>query len=184
MNPSTTSERLVRAVGESPVSESLARAQEYLYGPLVRWVRRRTPFNAPVVGHSLHPILTDFPLGCWVSASVLDLAGGLRARRSATLLVATGVAAAVPTALAGANDWSELAGSDRRIGGVHALGTDAATLLMGVSLIARLRGRHRGGVILGLAANAVAAGSGFLGGYLALTRGAARRTISPIQTGA
>jgi hypothetical protein len=30
------------------------------------------------LGHSLHPLLTDFPLGCWSSASLLDLLGGRR----------------------------------------------------------------------------------------------------------
>ncbi|MFZ3452454.1 DUF2231 domain-containing protein [Arthrobacter sp. 7Tela_A1] len=174
MNGSTASERLMQAVGESPVSEGVARTQEYLYGPVLRWVRH-TPFNGRIAGHSLHPILTDLPLGCWISASILDLVGGARARRSATLLVGAGIAAAVPTSLAGASDWTELRNAEHRIGGIHALGTDIAIFLMTGSLIARLRGRHRGGALLALAANAVAAGAGFLGGYLALTRAAARR---------
>ncbi|MBF4994943.1 (2Fe-2S)-binding protein [Arthrobacter gandavensis] len=174
MKTSTVSERVVKAVGESPASEGIARSQEYLYGPILRWVRG-TPFNGHVAGHSLHPVLTDLPLGCWLSATVLDLVGGVRARRSATLLVAAGLCASVPTALAGANDWTALSGADRRIGGVHALGTDAATILMTASLAARLRGRHRAGVLLGLAANVSAAAAGFLGGYLALSRGVSRR---------
>lgn len=174
MNTSTASERLIRAVSESPASENIARSQEYLYRPILRWARG-TPFNGRAAGHSLHPILTDLPLGCWLSASILDLVGGVRARRSATLLVAAGLTAALPTALAGASDWTLLAGTDRRIGGVHALGTDAATFLMTASLVARLRGRHKAGVLLGLAANISAAGAGFLGGYLALSRGTSRR---------
>src|SRR5947208_13414497 len=28
------------------------------------------------LGHPLHPALTDFPLGCWMCASLLDLVGG------------------------------------------------------------------------------------------------------------
>jgi hypothetical protein len=55
------------------------------------------------------------------------------------------------------------------------VGTDLATFLFVGSLVARLRGRHAAGVRLGLAANLVMAGAGFLGGHLALNRGTARR---------
>src|SRR3712207_2735438 len=44
------------------------------------------------LSHSVHPPLTDVPIGCWTSASILDLVGGSEARRPATLLVGTGVA--------------------------------------------------------------------------------------------
>lgn len=83
--------------------------------------------------------------------------------------------AAIPTALAGAADWTETEGADYRIGAVHALGTDAAVFLFLGSLVARLRGRHTLGVGLAAAGNAVAASAGFLGGHLALTRGTAGR---------
>ncbi|WP_345153501.1 DUF2231 domain-containing protein [Arthrobacter ginkgonis] len=124
----------------------------------------------------MHPPLTDVTLGCWMSASILDLAGGPQARRGATLLVGAGLAAAGPTALAGTSDWAEMNGPERRIGAVHALGANAAAFLFLGSLIARMRGRHGLGVGLGLAGNAIAAGAGFLGGHLALTHGTARRT--------
>jgi len=84
--------------------------------------------------------------------------------------------ASVPTALAGAADWAELSGAERRIGAVHALGADTATFLFAGSLVARLRGRHRLGTKLAIAGNFVIAGAGFLGGHLALHRGTARRT--------
>lgn len=92
------------------------------------------------------------------------------------ILVGAGLAAAGPTAVAGASDWAAMTGTERRIGAVHALGTDAAIFLLLGSLIARTRGRHALGVKLGLAGNAVVAGAGFLGGHLALNRGTARRT--------
>lgn len=165
-------------MGASPVSEKVARAQEVLYGPLIDWVRS-SPFHTGVLGHSIHPPLTDVTLGCWLSASILDLGGGAQSRSSATLLVGTGVVAAVPTALSGAGDWAGMEGAERRIAAVHALGTDIAILLLLGSLIARRRGRFALGTSLGLAGNAIVAGSGFLGGHLALTRGTARRTASP-----
>lgn len=158
---------MARAVGESPLSERVAGAQEALYGPLLEWVRG-TPLHTDVLGHSIHPPLTDVTIGCWLATSLLDLAGGHESRRGATLLAASGVLAAAPTAMAGAADWGELAGAERRIGAIHALGQDVATFLFVGSLLARLRGSHRTGSRLALAGNVVAAGAGFLGGHLAL----------------
>ncbi|WP_425861857.1 DUF2231 domain-containing protein [Arthrobacter sp. TWP1-1] len=170
-------QRLVRAVGESSVSERVATAQEFVYGPILDWARR-SPFHTKVFGHSVHPLLTDLTLGCWISASILDLTGGLPARPGATLLVGVGLAAAVPTAIAGAGDWAEMMGPERRIGAVHALGADAATFLLLGSLIVRMRGHYSLGASLGMAGNVIMAGAGFLGGHLALNRGTARRTAA------
>ena len=62
---------------------------------------------------------------------------------AADLLVAAGVAAAVPTAAAGLNDWSDTAGPQTRVGLVHAaLNTTALSLYL-ASLVARARGRRR-----------------------------------------
>jgi uncharacterized membrane protein len=173
-----TALRVARAVGASPLSEQVARAQEVLYGPVIDWARR-SPLHTDAFGHSVHPPLTDLTIGCWTSASILDVAGGARSRGAATLLVAVGLAAAGPTAVAGAGDWAELSGDERRIGAVHALGTDVGTFLLLGSLVARLRGRYATGRRLGLAGVAVLAGAGFLGGHLALTRGTANRTPEP-----
>jgi hypothetical protein len=114
--------------------------------------------------------------GCWLGTSLLDLAGGSGSRRGATFLAGFGLLVSVPTALAGAADWAELSGAERRIGAVHGLGMDAAMLIFVGSLVARLRGRHRLGTKLAAAGNLVIARAGFLGGHLALHRGTARRT--------
>ncbi|MBG6184761.1 putative membrane protein [Arthrobacter sp. CAN_A214] len=177
MNELSLPQRLARGVGKSPLSEQMAVAQEVVYGPIIDWARR-SPFHTSVLGHSVHPLLTDLTLGCWISASILDLAGGSQARRGAMLLVGAGLAAAVPTAIAGAGDWAELTGAERRIGAVHALGTDAAIFLFLGSLITRKHGRYALGATLGLAGNAIVSGAGFLGGHLALNRGTARRTAA------
>jgi uncharacterized membrane protein len=167
-------QRVVGAVGESSLSEGLARAQELAYGPLIERVRR-SPLHTDVLGHSLHPSLTDVTAGCWLAASVLDLAGGSSSRRGAALLTGVGLLASLPTALAGAADWAELSGNERRIGAVHALGMDTATFLFTGSLVARLRGRHRSGTTLAAAGNLVVAAAGFLGAHLALHQSTARR---------
>ncbi|WP_153303055.1 (2Fe-2S)-binding protein [Aeromicrobium choanae] len=166
---------MIRAVGESPVAEALSDAQQTVYRPLLEWARR-SPLHSGVLGHSVHPVLTDVTLGCWLSASILDAAGGSGARASARLLVASGLAASVPTALAGAADWTELSGAERRIGAVHAAGTDIATCLLFGSLVARMRGNHAAGSKFAIAGNLVMVGAGLLGGHLALTKGTANRT--------
>ena len=172
--PAPLPQRVIRAVGESPLSDRVARAQELVYGPVIDWARR-SPFHTGALGHSVHPLLTDVTLGCWLGASILDAAGGTVSRRGATLLVGSGLVVSGPTALAGTADWAGMSGTERRIGAVHALGTDVATFLLLGSLVARLRGRHVAGTKLAAAGNLVMAGAGLLGGHLALNRGTARR---------
>jgi len=166
--------RAARAVAESPVAERVANLQKVVYAPVLEWARR-SPLHSDVLGHSLHPVLTDLTIGCWTSATLLDVVGGNTSRHATTLLTSAGVAIAVPTAVAGAADWAGMTGDDRRVGAVHALGTDIAIFLFAGSLLARMRGRFAAGARLGAVGNLVMAGAGFLGGHLALNRGAARR---------
>ncbi|RKT09471.1 nitrite reductase/ring-hydroxylating ferredoxin subunit [Streptomyces sp. 1114.5] len=117
------------------------------------------------LGHPLHPALVQLPLGCWTSAGLLDFTPG--GRRSADALVAAGLLAAGPAALAGWVDWARLDPPRRRTGLVHALSNTAGVLLYAGSLLARCRGRHARGRLLGLAGlTAVSAGAA-LGGHLA-----------------
>jgi nitrite reductase/ring-hydroxylating ferredoxin subunit/uncharacterized membrane protein len=123
------------------------------------------------LGHPLHPMLTDLPIGFWTSAFTLDLLGGRAARPAATRLVGWGVATAVPTALAGASDWSDTTGAARRVGLVHAVANTTATICYGASWWERRRGRHARGVVLALVGATAATVGGYLGGHLLQTRG-------------
>jgi nitrite reductase/ring-hydroxylating ferredoxin subunit/uncharacterized membrane protein len=116
-------------------------------------------------GHPAHPPLTDLPMGCWTSVAVLDLLPGTE--RAANVLVAAGLAGAVPTALTGLADWSALHREQQRVGLVHALGTVTATGLYAASLLARSRGRTSRGKALGYAGLTVLMAGGYLGGHLA-----------------
>jgi hypothetical protein len=98
----------------------------------------------------------------------LDLFGGRRARGAATGLLSVGLAAAVPTVLAGLVDWRAASGAARRVGAVHAVANSGALALYSSSLMARLSGRHARGVVLSLAGGAVATVGGYLGGHLSL----------------
>jgi len=131
---------------------------------------RRDLLHGTWLGHALHPLLTDLPIGFWTSANVLDLIGGRGSRKAATQLVGLGVASAVPTIVTG---WAEWAVADRqaqRVGIVHAVSNAVATGLFAASWRARLQERHSRGVVLGLAAATAATVGGYLGGHLAVAR--------------
>ncbi len=167
-------ERVARAIGSSRAAGLVADAQDAAYGWLAPGPDH--PIRSTVLGHSLHPVLTDLPLGAWVSATLVDVVGGRGGRPAATRLVGIGLLTAMPTAYAGFADWTLLEGSDRRVGAVHALGNDVAIGLFAASLVARLRGRHARGVRLAVLGNLATAGAGYLGGHLALSRGTADRS--------
>lgn len=118
------------------------------------------------LGHQLHPMLTDVPLGAWLSASALDVLGGERESRAAQRLVGLGVLAAIPTAATGASDWVDTYGGEKRVGVVHAIGNAAAMVLQAASWRARRKGRRGRGVVLSLAGLGAAVGAGYLGGHL------------------
>ena len=130
------------------------------------------------LGHALHPLLTDLPIGFWTNASVLDLVGRGRHADAARILVGLGVLSAVPTAASGLSDWSRLDPPDRRVGLVHAQLNTVALAIYGVSWVQRSRGRRRGrrhaGVVSALLGAAVATAGGWLGGHLAADRAVTR----------
>jgi nitrite reductase/ring-hydroxylating ferredoxin subunit/uncharacterized membrane protein len=121
------------------------------------------------IGHPVHPAMVAVPIGSWTAASYLDLTFG--DRRAARRLVGFGVLTALPTALAGANDWTTTAGAERRVGLVHAVLNDVALALFAASWLARRRGNHLRGVGLSLTATTVLGGAGWLGGHLAYALG-------------
>ena len=125
------------------------------------------------LGHALHPLLTDVPLGCWLSANLLDLLGGRRSRPAAQRLVGLGLMAVPPTMATGWADWSTIEDDGpRRVGVVHAVGNAAVGSLYFLSWRARRRGRHLRGAALGLTGGLLAMGTGYLGGHLSFARGA------------
>ncbi|MDQ3676208.1 MAG: hypothetical protein M3401_05300, partial [Actinomycetota bacterium] len=119
-----------------PVAHEIAEriaALDVLDGPgtlIASQVRKLLPAGAVKdalsgtwMGHALHPLLTDVPIGTWTSATMLDIAGGRDSERAAELLIGIGIAAAAPTAVTGWSDWadSEPASEEvRRVGIVHA----------------------------------------------------------------
>jgi uncharacterized membrane protein len=120
------------------------------------------------LGHALHPMLTDLPIGCWTSAAFLDVLGGSRGRDAAQRLVGLGLLFVPVTGAAGLADWSQIRDAPtRRIGALHAAGNVAASACYLQSWRHRRRGRHWRGVGWGLVGGAVASAAGYLGGHLA-----------------
>jgi nitrite reductase/ring-hydroxylating ferredoxin subunit len=116
------------------------------------------------LGHPLHPVRVQVPVGAWVSAGLLDAIPPLRP--AASVLIGTGVAVSVPAAMAGAADWSEQDAGVRRLGALHAaMNTVALGLYVG-SLVARGKGRGGLGRLLSYAGLSVAGGSAAIGGHM------------------
>ena len=171
----------------SPLNALAARleAAEALDGPaeaIGRTVRGAIPggpakeaLSGAWLGHALHPLLTDVPIGTWTSAVLLDFIGGRDGRPAADRLLLAGVLAAGAVVATGWSDWADAERQDpgtRRSGLVHAAANATATALMATSYVARKRGARGRGKLLSLAGSAALAAGGWLGGHLSYTRGA------------
>src|SRR6266487_1985395 len=131
--------------------------------------------NGTWLGHSLHPVLTDVPLGAWSSTMLLDLVWlnneDVGIGRGSDLALALGIFGATGAAVTGVTDWSDLDGTDRRVGFLHGL-LNGTILLMNVgSLVLRLTGKRRAGVALSTTGYLASLFSAYLGGELAYAKG-------------
>jgi uncharacterized membrane protein len=127
------------------------------------------------LGHALHPILTDIPIGAWTSSVLLDWTGGKDSRAASDRLILAGLLAAGATAATGWSDWADAEQDDapvRRSGLVHAAANASAVALMTGSYLARKRGARGRGRLLSLAGSAMLGAGGWLGGHLSYTLGA------------
>jgi len=118
------------------------------------------------LGHPLHPILTDVPIGAWTAAVAFDAADAAgadcsRAARAASLV---GLAGGALSAITGLADWSAVGEADRprRVGMVHAAANTVAMALMAASLGARGATARA----LRLAGMTATMAGGYLGGEL------------------
>lgn len=170
MNPYDLAER---AASADPVTSTLSVVDQRL-PPILRDGPLNDLLTGRWLGHALHPLLTDFPLGTWMSATLLDLLGAGRFRRASTTLLGVGLMASVPTVLSGIAEWDEIPTQDHPTALVHAAANGTATGLYLTSFVARTRGCHRLGVISALLGGATAVIGGYFGGHLAIGRGAGR----------
>jgi nitrite reductase/ring-hydroxylating ferredoxin subunit/uncharacterized membrane protein len=117
------------------------------------------------IGHPVHPVAVQVPIGAWVSASILDFVPGQQ--RAAAILTGAGVVSALPAVVSGYADWSQLHEQQMRVGLVHATANALAEGCYVVSLGHRLRGRRVRGKAWALAGLSIVGFGGLLGGHLA-----------------
>lgn len=126
--------------------------------------------NGTVLGHPLHPLVTDVVIGAWTVTLVLDLlglagVGGLAGGAAVALWL--GVLAALGSLLTGLTDWKDTYGLERRVGFIHALLMTLATVLYIVSGLARLGGSGGGAAVVGILGYLAVIVGGYLGGEMA-----------------
>ena len=173
-NPLYAGERAARCgrrVEQDARLDAPSRAVQRVVHRVVREGPLKDLVSGTWLGHPLHPMLTDLPIGFWTSAWVLDIVGPRKYRDAARVLVGLGVLSALPAAATGASDWSDTTGRAKRVGLVHAAANGSAAALYLGSWLARRRGRHAGGIALGMAGAAAATVGGYLGGHLVQGRG-------------
>jgi nitrite reductase/ring-hydroxylating ferredoxin subunit/uncharacterized membrane protein len=154
------------AVG-TPLSEAV-RALFRNAGPAGQTVKNA--LHGVWLGHPLHPVLTDVPLGAWTTALALDArevaTGDGAYGRAADFAVGVGLVAAVGAAVTGLNDWSETDGRARRLGLLHGLLNLTATALVATSYALRRTGSRPAARASAVAGYGIALGAAYLGGNL------------------
>lgn len=151
------------------LSDRLEQAEELdrLVEPVQQVVRKLPPgrvrdaLHGVWLGHPVHPVLVQVPVGAWLSAAFLDTVGNEDGARH---LIGLGLLASAPAAVAGWADWSEQHEQQMRTGVVHAAANSAAITLYTGSLVARARQRTGLGKALGYAGLAAVALASMLGG--------------------
>lgn len=130
----------------------------------------KNALNGTWLGHPLHVVLTDIPLGAWTCAMVFDALAATSKNDSldsaADACIGLGVAGAVLAAVTGLTDWQDVDPPARRVGLVHGVLNLTATALMGTSLLSRRRDNRASGRGFGLLGFLIAGAAAQLGGKL------------------
>ncbi|WP_246295295.1 Rieske 2Fe-2S domain-containing protein [Arthrobacter wenxiniae] len=142
----------------------IALVQRAARGVIGRGAAKDVLHGVPM-GHPLHPLAVQLPIGAWTSAVVLDIVPG--AQRSSEALLAIGIVSALPAMAAGWTDWAELHPQQQRVGLVHAAANVSGTLLFAMSWVLRRQGHQSRGAAVSAAALATITLGGTLGGHLA-----------------
>ena len=166
-----TIEALVQKVGHATALDSVAKPLSKTVAKVVEPRKVKDLLSGRWMGHPLHPMLTDLPIGSWTSAFVLDLVGGKAGRKAADTLVGFGVLTALPTVAAGLSDWSDTMHEERRIGLVHAGGNAVALTCYTSSWVLRKKGKRAKGVAMAMLGAGAATVGGYLGGHLSYRNG-------------
>jgi uncharacterized membrane protein len=171
-SPSPVALRLVEQIEHARSLDPLSSRLAALVNGALPDGKPRELLEGRWLGHALHPVLSDVPIGSWMSSVILDQLGATAAESSADLLIGAGLLAALPTAISGWADWSRTTQTHRRVGLVHASTNISAMLFFALSLRVRRRGRRNVGKLLSLAGACSMGAGAYLGGHLSFARGA------------
>jgi nitrite reductase/ring-hydroxylating ferredoxin subunit/uncharacterized membrane protein len=183
----------LRAVDALAQQEWLGRASQVIQRAVQDLFKAGGAVGQPVadflhgtwLGHPLHPVLTDIPIGAWTAALALDALDAVSEDDfaiGADAAIALGLAGAVGSAVTGLTDWKELDTKPLRIGLLHGMLNLGATILYAASLILRRRGARVAGRNTALAGYAVAATAAYLGGDLVFREQIGVNHATPVWT--
>jgi nitrite reductase/ring-hydroxylating ferredoxin subunit/uncharacterized membrane protein len=170
MYPARIEESIERIPGLAEKGTQIARAiHNFVLGD--RQARKVADvLHGTWLGHPLHPVLTDIPIGAWTIAVLCDLVaaqrGSAEAAKMADALTAIGAIAAIPTAIAGVADYSAIDESASALATMHGLLNSAGLVLNLLSLRDRATGNRERGVMLSAAAFGILNASAWLGGEM------------------
>lgn len=131
--------------------------------------------NGVWLGHALHPIMTDVPIGCWTVAVSLDLLSGADDKSDlaagADAALGLGILGALGAAVTGITDWSDTVGKERHTGLVHMLLNVGGLAGFSLSWLLRRGGHRKLGVAVSTLTYGVTTYSAYLGGELVFNLG-------------
>lgn len=134
--------------------------------------------NGVWLGHPLHPVITDVPIGAWTMTELLDVVSATRGDdpgldAAADIALGAGIVAAFGAAITGLTDWSDVGGEHRRMGMAHAL-LNVVGLTMSIgSLVMRIRGSRGPARLLSAGGYLTSATAAYVAGELVYTLGMA-----------
>ena len=173
-------DRIIRKQGWlEPIADSIQKIVGGFYGSLGKPGKalKNLLHGTTLLGHSLHPAVTDIPLGAWVAGVVADwvaIGSGAVPARAGDLALIVGLAGAVVSAASGYTDFHETFGHERRVAVAHGLTMTLVVILEAMSLGLRWRAGydlHLAAVVLATIALALVLGGAYLGGHLSFGMG-------------
>jgi uncharacterized membrane protein len=121
-----------------------------------------------LLGHPLHPALTDLPIGFWTSAWTLDLLPSRnRTEGAARTLIGLGLLSTVPTVVSGFGDAAGMSRGGRRTAAMHAALNVGATAAQAWSWWLRRGGTSPKARAVGQLGAVLATAAAAVGGHLA-----------------
>ena len=136
----------------------------------------KTLVHGTWLGHPLHPVITDIPLGAWTLAVLFDIIyvfnGSQGWSSAADVTIFVGILAALGAAVTGYTDWNETVDRERRVGIAHGLINTLVLVIYLVSWLIRLTGGSRGlAIVLAFIGYALVICAAYLGGEMVFSIG-------------